>query len=43
MLAARTFLSPGGRAYTDQPAYPVYAVATGIEGPSSSTTPARPT
>ena len=31
-LAARTFLGPGRRAYVERPAYPVYAVATGIEG-----------
>ena len=31
-LAARTFLGPGRRAFVEQPAYPVYAVATGIEG-----------
>ena len=31
-LAARTFLAPGRRAFVREPAYPVYAVATGIEG-----------
>jgi histidinol-phosphate aminotransferase len=31
-LAARTFLGPGRRAFVEQPAYPVYAVATAIEG-----------
>jgi histidinol-phosphate aminotransferase len=31
-LAARTFLGPGLRAFVEQPAYPVYAIATGIEG-----------
>lgn len=32
LLAARTFLGPGRRAYVRQPAYPVYGVATGLEG-----------
>jgi histidinol-phosphate aminotransferase len=31
-LAARTFLAPGRRACVKRPTYPVYAVATGIEG-----------
>ena len=31
-LAARTFLGPGRRACVEQPTYPLYAIATGIEG-----------
>jgi histidinol-phosphate aminotransferase len=31
-LAARTFLAPGRRAYVRRPTYPLYAIATGIEG-----------
>ncbi len=31
-LTARTFLAPGRRAYVKEPTYPVYAVASGIEG-----------
>ena len=31
-LAARTFLGPGRRAFVREPAYPVYAVATGHRG-----------
>src|SRR5580765_6409171 len=40
MLAARTFLAPGRRAYVRKPAYPVYAVATGIEGAELTDDPA---
>jgi histidinol-phosphate aminotransferase len=39
-LAARTFLGPGRRAFVEQPAYPVYAVATGIEGAEFTDDPA---
>jgi histidinol-phosphate aminotransferase len=39
-LAARTFLGPGRRAYVKRPAYPVYAVATGIEGGAFADDPA---
>jgi histidinol-phosphate aminotransferase len=31
-LAARTFLAPGRRAYVRRPTYPLYAIASGIEG-----------
>jgi histidinol-phosphate aminotransferase len=31
-LAARTFLGPGRRAYVQRPTYPLYAIASGIEG-----------
>ncbi len=31
-LAARTFLGPGRRACVTQPTYPLYAIASGIEG-----------
>ena len=37
-LAARTFLGPGRLAFVQEPTYPVYAVATGIEGAASPTT-----
>jgi histidinol-phosphate aminotransferase len=40
-LAARTFLGPGRRAFVAQPAYPVYAVATGIEGAEFTDDPAE--
>jgi histidinol-phosphate aminotransferase len=40
-LAARTFLGPGRRAYVEHPAYPVYAVATGIEGGEFTDDPAQ--
>ncbi len=40
-LAARTFLGPGRRAFVEQPAYPVYAVATGIEGAELTGDPAE--
>ena len=40
MLAARTFLAPRRRAYVQQPAYPLYAVATGIEGAELTGDPA---
>ena len=40
MLAARTFLAPGRRAFVRRPAYPVYAVATGIEGAELTDDPA---
>ena len=39
-LAARTFLGPGRRAFVQEPAYPVYAVATGIEGAELTGDPA---
>ena len=39
-LAARTFLGPGRRAFVEQPAYPVYAVATAIEGATLTDDPA---
>jgi histidinol-phosphate aminotransferase len=39
-LAARTFLGPGRRAFVKSPAYPVYAVATGIEGAELTDDPA---
>jgi histidinol-phosphate aminotransferase len=39
-LAARTFLGPGRRAFVQEPAYPVYAVATGIEGAELTDDPA---
>jgi histidinol-phosphate aminotransferase len=39
-LAARTFLGPGRRAFVEQPAYPVYAVATAIEGAALTDDPA---
>ena len=39
-LAARTFLAPGRRAYVERPAYPVYAVVTGIEGAELTDDPA---
>jgi histidinol-phosphate aminotransferase len=39
-LAARTFLGPGRRAFVEQPAYPVYAIATGIEGAELADDPA---
>jgi histidinol-phosphate aminotransferase len=39
-LAARTFLGPGRRAFVEHPAYPVYAVATGIEGAGLTDDPA---
>ena len=39
-LAARTFLGPGRTAFVEQPAYPVYAVATGIEGAELTDDPA---
>jgi len=31
-LVARTFLGPGRRAFVERPTYPLYAIATGIEG-----------
>jgi histidinol-phosphate aminotransferase len=31
-LAARTFLGPGRRAYVRRPTYPLYAIASGVEG-----------
>ena len=31
-LAARTFLGPGRRAYVKRPTYPLYAIASGVEG-----------
>ncbi len=40
-LAARTFLGPGRKAFVEQPAYPVYAVATGIEGAELTDDPAE--
>jgi histidinol-phosphate aminotransferase len=40
-LAARTFLGPGRRAFVSEPAYPVYAVATGIEGAEITDDPAE--
>jgi histidinol-phosphate aminotransferase len=39
-LAARTFLGPGRRAFVQEPAYPVYAIATGIEGAELTGDPA---
>ncbi len=39
-LAARTFLGPGRRAYVKPPTYPVYAVASGIEGAELTDDPA---
>jgi histidinol-phosphate aminotransferase len=39
-LAARTFLGPGRRAFVQEPAYPVYAVATGVEGAELTGDPA---
>jgi histidinol-phosphate aminotransferase len=39
-LAARTFLGPGRRAFVQEPAYPVYSVATGIEGAELTGDPA---
>ncbi len=40
-LAARTFLSPGRRAYVKRPTYPVYAVVTGVEGAGLTDDPAE--
>ncbi len=39
-LAARTFLSPGRRAYVRRPTYPVYAIASGVEGAELADDPA---
>jgi histidinol-phosphate aminotransferase len=39
-LAARTFLGPGRRACVTEPTYPVYAVASGIEGAEITEDPA---
>jgi histidinol-phosphate aminotransferase len=39
-LAARTFLGPGRRACVKAPTYPVYAVASGIEGAALTDDPA---
>jgi histidinol-phosphate aminotransferase len=39
-LAARTFLGPGRRAYVKPPTYPVYAIASGIEGAELTDYPA---
>jgi histidinol-phosphate aminotransferase len=40
-LAARTFLAPGRRACVSRPTYPVYAVATGVEGAELTDDPAE--
>jgi histidinol-phosphate aminotransferase len=39
-LAARTFLGPGRRACITRPTYPLYAIASGIEGAEVSAEPA---
>ncbi len=39
-LAARTFLAPGRRALRAAPTYPLYAIATGIEGAELTDDPA---
>ncbi len=39
-LAARTFLGPGRRACVTRPTYPLYAIASGIEGAEVSAQPA---
>ncbi|HEY7603652.1 MAG TPA: aminotransferase class I/II-fold pyridoxal phosphate-dependent enzyme [Gaiellaceae bacterium] len=39
-LAARTFLGPGRRACVTPPTYPLYAIASGVEGAEVTTEPA---
>ena len=39
-LAARTFLAPGRRAYVKRPTYPLYAIASGVEGAELTDDPA---
>jgi histidinol-phosphate aminotransferase len=38
-LAARTFLGPGRRAYVKRPTYPLYAIASGVEGAEVTDSP----
>jgi histidinol-phosphate aminotransferase len=38
-LVARTFLGPGRRAVVEKPTYPVYAIASGIEGAGVAAVP----
>jgi histidinol-phosphate aminotransferase len=38
-LVARTFLAPGRRAVVEKPTYPVYAIASGIEGAGVAAVP----
>jgi histidinol-phosphate aminotransferase len=41
VLAARTFLAPGRRAYVKRPTYPLYAIASGVEGAELTNDPAE--
>lgn len=40
-LAARTFLGPGRPAYVRRPTYPLYAIASGVEGAELADAPER--
>src|SRR5262249_4345546 len=41
-LVARTFLAPGRRAAVQRPTYPLYAIASGIEGAEAVAAPLEP-